>query len=189
MPKKKKQLPEPPGGPFSRRRPFSGTDSPETSDRLTAALAEGRLEEFMEKEFGDVPHAKDLAMMMLGATGMMPAGATSKVEKKKTSGKKPAARTSKRSSEKSPEASEEVLKAAGEGDVKKLGNLLSQELRKRSGGGEATQKEESTRETYIDKADIDTLLQVAAENNVPVDWVLARAIKLYARDYRTTGRI
>jgi hypothetical protein len=186
MPKKRRQLPEPPGGPFSRKKPFSeGAEAPGTADRLTAAMMEGRLEEFMEKEFGDVPHAKELAMRMLGATGMMPAAAETKPGKKKSGTK--SAGTVKKGPGKSPKVSKEVMKAAEEGDTKTLGTLLADELRKRSGGG--VPQKEGPKETLFDKADIDTLLEIAAQNNVSLDWVMARAIELYARDYRTTGRI
>ncbi len=186
MPKKTRQLPEPPGGPFGRRRPFSERDeAPGTADRLAAALMEGRLEEFMEEEFGDVPHAKELTMRMLGATGMMPAEAKTKPGKKTSRTK--SAGTVKKGPGKSPNAPREVTKAAEEGDTKTLGTLLADEFRKRSGGG--VPQKEGPKETHFDKADIDTLLEIAAQNNVSLDWVMARAIKLYARDYRTTGRI
>ncbi len=187
MPKKKRQLPEPPGGPFGRRRPFEErVEAPHTADRLAAALMEGRVEEFMDKEFGDVPHAKELAMMMLGATGMMPSPAKTKAEKP-SSRKKPVGTGKKKKSGESPKASERVMRAAEKGDLETLGNLLAGELRKRSGG--ESPKKKGPKETHFDKADIDTILEIAARNNVSVDWVMARAIKLYARDYRTTGRI
>lgn len=186
MPTKKRQLPEPPGGPFGRRRPFEERiEAPQTADRLTAALMEGRVEEFMDKEFGDVPHAKELAMMMLGATGMMPSSVKTKAEKT-ASEKKPVGKGKKKSGE-PPKAPEKVMRAAEKGDLETLGNLLADELRKRSGS--EGPKKKSPKETYFDKADIDIILEIAAKNNVSVDWVIARAIKLYARDYRTTERI
>lgn len=181
MNRKKRELPEPPGGPFGRKRRFGErVEAPGTADRLAAAMMEGRVEEFIEEEFGDIPHAKELAMMMLGATGMMPAAAKSKSGGKSATGKKKPG--------KSPEAPEEVMKAAEGGDIQKLGNLLAEELRNRSGGVEA-HREDSPKGKDFDRADIDTLLEIAAKNNVSIEWVFARAIKLYARDYRTTGRI
>jgi hypothetical protein len=154
MPKKKRQLPEPPGGPFKRKRAFGEeADSPQTADRLTAAMMEGRVDEFVEEEFGDIPGAKELAMMMLGATGMSPASVSPPKTAKKKASKKPAAKPGKKTAKKS---AEETAKPG---------------------------------EQNFDKADIDTLMKIAAENNVSFDWLMARAVKLYARDYRTTGRI
>lgn len=189
MPKKRKDLPEPPAGPFSRRRrQDEGNDAPQTADRLAMAMAEGRLDEFLEEEFGDIPNAKELAMMMLGATGMAPTGKKAKDEKKKTAPAKPNARAGRKGPDEHSEVPEELLKAAEEGDVKGLSDLLSEELGKRRGGREARQAEAS-KEALFDKGDIDTLMKVAAENSVSLDWVISRAIKLYARDYRNTGRI
>jgi len=164
MPKKKGQLPEPPRGPFGRKKAFGEEAvSPQMADRLTAAMMEGRGEEFMEEEFGDIPGAKELAMMMLGASGMSPAG----VSPSKASGKKPNAETVKKSAAK---ASKKTSKESSKTPEKVLESA-------------------ETGEQNFDKADLDTLLKIAAENNVSFDWVMARAVKLYARDYRTTGRI
>lgn len=186
MPKKRKDLPEPPRGPFGRRRPSGeGTEAPRTADLLAEAMMKGRVEEFMEEEFGDVPRAKELAMMMLGATGMMPASPKSKAEGK-ASGIKPAGTHGKKA-KKPPEAPKEVLEAAEKGDVETLGKLLADALGEHSGGKAPRKKVPG--EPNFDKADIDTILEIAAKNNVSADWVLARAIKLYARDYRATGRI
>lgn len=199
MPKKKRDLPEPPAGPFGRRRRQGEEgEAPQTADRLAMAMAEGRLEEYIEEEFGDIPNAKELAMTMLGATGMAPPkekpgkpgrarGGKKKAAPKKT-GSKP-----KGKADKSPEVPEALLKAAGGGDVEGLSALLSGELEKR-GKGEETGKAEAREgggpaEAVFEKGDIDTLMKVAQDNNASLDWVIARAIKLYARDYRTTGRI
>lgn len=189
MPKKRKDLPEPPPGPFSRRRrQGEGNDAPQTADRLTMAMAEGRLDEFLEEEFGDIPNAKKLAMMMLGATGMAPPGEKAKGGKKKTAPAKPDVRAGRRDPDKRSEVPEELLKAAERRDVKGLSGLLPEEHGKRGGRGKAL-RGEATKEALFDKGDIDTLMKVAAENNVSLDWVISRAIKLYARDYRNTGRI
>lgn len=188
MPKKRKDLPEPPPGPFSRRRrQDEGNDAPQIADRLTMAMAEGRLDEYLEEEFGDIPNAKKLAMMMLGATGMAPQGKKAKGDKKKTAPAKPNAGSERKGPDKRSEVPNELLKAAERGDVKGLSGLLSEEHGKRGGGGKARRAE--GKEALFDKGDIDTLMKVAAENNVSLDWVISRAIKLYARDYRNTGRI
>ena len=43
-----------------------------TSDRMALAAAEGRLEEFLQHEIPEGDHARTLAMMMMGMSGMMP---------------------------------------------------------------------------------------------------------------------
>jgi len=131
------------------------------ADRLTAAMMEGRAEEFMDEEFGDIPGAKQLAMMMLGASGMSPAS----VSPPKPAGKKP------------------ETKAARKSDAKATGKTS-----KKAPSKSKTEAPDAEEQNFA-KADLDTLLQIAAENNVSFDWVMARAVKLYARDYRTTGRI
>jgi len=131
------------------------------ADRLTAAMMEGRAEEFMDEEFGDIPGAKQLAMMMLGASGMSPAS----VSPPKPAGKKP------------------ETKAAKKSDAKATGKTS-----KKAPSKSKTEAPDAEEQNFA-KADLDTLLQIAAENNVSFDWVMARAVKLYARDYRTTGRI
>ena len=164
MQKKKGQLPEPPSGPFSRKKTFAeDTGAPQMADRLTAAMMEGRGEEFMDEEFGDIPGAKQLAMMMLGATGMSP----SSISPRKSAEKN----TEAKASAKKPDA-----KAAGKNA-------------KASAKAKTKAESAGAGEQNFNKADLDTLMQIAAENNVSFDWVMARAVKLYARDYRTTGRI
>lgn len=196
MPKKRRDLPEPPSGPFGRRRGREGEggEAPQTADRLAMAVAQGRLDEFLEEEFDDIPGAKELAMMMLGATGMAPPGKKSEKagkSKKARGKKKPApAKAARKGRDKGPEIPEELLEAAGGGDIEGISALLSGELRKgRGGGGAKREKAGVPKEALFEKGDIDTLMKVAAENNVSLDWVLSRAIKLYARDYRNTGRI
>ena len=41
----------------------------------------------------------------------------------------------------------------------------------------------------IDAAIIDELIRIAADNDVTVDWLMLRAVKLYVEEYRKTGRL
>jgi hypothetical protein len=41
----------------------------------------------------------------------------------------------------------------------------------------------------IDTAIIDELLRISADNDVTVDWLMLRAVKLYVEEYRKTGRL
>ncbi len=198
MSKKNRELPKPPEGPFSPGRRFGpkgeGSETAETADRMTMAMMEGRLEEFMKENFGDTPYAENLAMMMLGASGMLPAG----VEMKEPAQKKKAPKKAPRKSEakRSPaEVPAEVLDAAKAGDVERLKGLLSEHVgvdmkEKDEAGKKAVLPEGAgSKEAVFDKTVMDTLIKIASENNVSVDWVISRALKLYSRDYITTGRI
>jgi len=74
MSEKERPLPKPPTTPFGRKRPFEEKEdnAPLMADRLAAAMAEGTLDEFMKQELPDNEHARTLAMMMMGMSGMMP---------------------------------------------------------------------------------------------------------------------
>jgi hypothetical protein len=41
----------------------------------------------------------------------------------------------------------------------------------------------------IDTAIIDELLRISTDNDVTVDWLMLRAVKLYVEEYRKTGRL
>ena len=41
----------------------------------------------------------------------------------------------------------------------------------------------------IDAAIVDELIRIAADNDVTVDWLTLRAVRLYVEDYRKTGRL
>ena len=75
MSEKEKPLPRPPKTPFGRNRfEQREEDAPLMADRMAAAMAEGKLEEFMKEEMPDNDYARALASMMMGMTGMMPGG-------------------------------------------------------------------------------------------------------------------
>jgi hypothetical protein len=41
----------------------------------------------------------------------------------------------------------------------------------------------------IDAAIIDELIRIGADNDVTVDWLMLRAVKLYVAEYRTSGKL
>ncbi len=195
MSKKRGELPTPPKGPFSRGRgPGRAGDSAGTADRMAMAMAEGKIEEFIKDNFGATPYAENLAMMMLGASGMLPAGSEAMGPAKAAKGSKDDHPGSKTKGP-PPEVPADVLEAAQAGDVERLKGLLSEQMgvdvkKERKPGKKAKPSgEEAPREAVFEKPVMDTLVKIASENDVSVDWVIARALKLYARDYLATGRI
>jgi len=74
--KKNKPLPRPPKTPFGRRRaePDGGQDL--LADKMAEAAALGKLDEFISHELPNSEHARKLAEMMMGMTGMMPGTGT-----------------------------------------------------------------------------------------------------------------
>ena len=199
MSKKEKPLPTPPHKPFGTRKKFEGDEEHAelTADRIAQAAAEGKLDEFLKKEMPDNEYARNLASMMMGMTGMLPmAGAPSAaappVEKQaEPSGSAPAEQVSPAAS---AEVLEEARKAIEGNDVKSLMKLLQQEHRKRTPGSEAAVMTEeaaapSPAQPAIDKDQVDALLQIARDNDVSVDWLILRAIKVYVEEYRKTGKL
>ena len=74
MPESDRPLPTPPRSRFGRDSgEEAGSASGMISDRMALAAAEGRLEEFLQHEIPEGDHARSLAMMMMGMSGMMPA--------------------------------------------------------------------------------------------------------------------
>jgi hypothetical protein len=47
----------------------------------------------------------------------------------------------------------------------------------------------STNMPMIDKDLIDAMIQIAQDNNVTLDWMILRAIKVYVQDYQKTGKL
>jgi hypothetical protein len=182
---KDKPLPKPSSPAFGTRRQEEGREQAELlSDRMAAAIAEGRLEEFLKEELPDSEQARTLAMMMMGMTGMLPAGPS------------PAGK----GTEQEPGASappENVLEAAQSGDVQALMGLLRQEQEKRSSGKEPENLRPGTHPAAEtpgelpaeEKESLDKLIEIAKANNVTVDWIVLRALKLYIREYQKTGRL
>jgi len=184
MSNKEKPLPKPPSRAFGAHAPEQ--EGPLLSDRMAAAIAEGRLEEFLKEELPDNEQARSLAMMMLGMTGMMPPGSGPPSSPKEKE-------------EKSVPASGEIpgdLAQAVQGvDVKGLMGLLRREHQKRTGEVETEIPEEKAPSPHpadqpvIDKEIIDALIKIASDNSVSMDWIILRAIKVYVEEYQKSGKL
>jgi hypothetical protein len=190
MSEKKRPLPEARTSAFGRRRRFQEEDaSPLMADDIARAAAEGRLEDLFGKEIPDSEQARALVSMMMGMTGM-------------SSFAGPAKETGENDSSKSPDAvpppPEEVARAAEGGDVAGLIGLLQKEHARRSGSMEAAAGPEDPAPAdgadhagrpTIGKEVIDGLIRIASDNDVTLEWLIFRALKVYVREYRETGRL
>ena len=190
-------LPTPPRARFGRdAREADGPEPPLTSDRMAQAVAEGRLEEFLQRELPESGHARSLALMMMGMSGMLPAGAAGPAPAAVPSGPdgpQPEVQTAA-----SPQIPPGVLAAAQQGNVAELAGLLRAEHGKRfaPAGAEGETPPSgtptapaATGRPGIDAAIIDELIRISADNDVTVDWLMLRAIKLYVEEHRRTGRL
>jgi hypothetical protein len=191
MPKKKRPLPKPPKTPFGRTKRFEEEEKPGPliADRMALAMAEGRLDEFFEKEMPDSEHAKKLAEMMMGMTGMMPgAGMPEKAVPSKKA-------TARKNAPSAPEPPEDLVNAVKNADVKGLMDLLQKEHRKRQGGkeGPVTKKKRDAasagNQSSVEKEVIDQLIKISAENGLDLDWIVFRALKRYVEEYRKSGNL
>lgn len=166
------------------------------ADRMAAAMAEGRLDEFMKEEMPDNEYARGLATMMMGMTGMMPGGA---FPSSPGGAEQPAAAKTGEvgpSGEAPPpvQPPEDVINAVNAGDLEGVMEALAREHRKRmpSEGALPAEKEKKKSSAGLSKDEketLDRLLAIAAENRVSVDWMVLRALKLYIREYQKTGRL
>ena len=190
-----KPLPKPPSTPFGRKHaPEQGGDQEALlSDRMAVAAAEGKLDEFLKKEMPDSEHARTLANMMMGMTGMMPGMGTPSPEPE-TSEQTPSSTAPAETSPISAEVPEEVRAAIQAGDVQGLMGLLRKEHQKRS--PDAMQEQPVPEQApaaqgmpTIDKELIDALVSIAKDNSVTLDWIILRAIKVYVQEYQKTGKL
>ena len=196
MSQNEKPLPKPPSTPFGRKRAGGQHEEQEplTADRMAAAMAEGKLEEFLKNEMPDNEHARKLANMMMGMSGMMPAGA----------GFVPDHPAAAREGEAQPpsqqEVPAEVVKLVQDGNVKGLMDILRQEHLKRSpeaavaGTIETVSAPEAMPShpggmPTIDKELVDAMIQIAQDNSVTMDWIILRAIKVYVQEYLKNGKL
>lgn len=196
---KDKPLPKPPSTPFGRKKSFEHPEEAGslTADRMAEAMAEGKLDEFLKKEMPDNEYARNLATMMMGMTGMIPAGEPQEmpsdpVKAKEQSGE----RTSAEEAAPAAEIPDDVRKAVMSGDVNELMGLLRREQEKRAPNDEPASEKAHAEPAQpdpnlpkIDKNLIEALVQIAQENSVSLDWIILRAIKLYVQEYQKTGKL
>ena len=202
MSKKEKPLPKPPSSPFGRKKSFEdpGSSEPLLADRMAMAMSEGTLDEFLQEEIPDSEYARKLAEMMMGFTGMMPPEAAPSAPEAREK-KAPDRRSNKRGRGKPGKASpdvdppEEVVKAVQSADVEGLMDLLKKEHNKRQGIKEEKpakpQKKSSPpkNSAAIEKEILDQLIKIASENNLPLDWIVLRALTRYVQEYKKTGSL
>lgn len=196
MPKKERPLPKPPKSPFGKGRfEESREDAPLMADRMAAAMAEGRLEEFMKEAMPDNEYARSLAAMMMGMTGMMPATFSPPV-REEAEGHGGETEAENLPGEQSPatQPPEDVIRAIHAGDVNGVMELLARERNKRMPEAESGPPEEESGEASAglrnsEKETLDQLMRIASENSVSVDWIVLRALRLYVSEYQKTGRL
>jgi hypothetical protein len=197
MSKKERPLPKPPKTPFGRKRRFEGDEKQGTlmADRMAMAMAEGKLDDFLEREMPDSEHAKKLAEMMMGMSGMMPVGSMPEkpASKKKASPDKNEAPSPEDLSS-AGEPPEGVVDAVKNSDVKGLMDLLKMEHTKRQGGkAEPVKKKKDAapakNQVSIEKEVIEQLIKISADNSLGLDWIVFRALKRYVEEYGKTGNL
>jgi hypothetical protein len=199
MSKKEKPLPKPPSTPFGKKRSFEDNENrgPLMAEQMAIAMSQGKLDEFLQKELPDNEHARKLAEMMMGMSGMMPAGGFSGKPAQGTEGspKEPA---SEEHGERSPDVQppEDIINAVQAGDLQGLKGLLAKEHAKRTGGSitdipdeEKKTIEPSSAEPAVDKEVIDQIMKIASENDLSLDWLFFRALKRYVEEYKKTGKL
>jgi len=198
MSEKENPLPKPPKTPFGKRRAGEdeeGLRQPLMADRMAMAMAEGRLDEFMKENLPDNEQARQLAMMMMSMTGMMPPMGFSAPDREKNA-EVPQDKKEENDQDVGKDAGvpEDILKAVHSGDMLQIMELLRREHQKRTGseiplqpttaemGGNAAP-------TGIEKEVLDQMLEIAAANSVTLDWLIMRAMKVYIEEYRKTGKL
>ena len=197
MSKKERELPKPGKTPFSRkRRAEEGQDDLLMADQMAMAAAEGKLNEYLEQEIPEGEYAKKLAMMMMGMTGILPNEGSLPVDEEASSSPSDAAETAQvQEGEPVPVVPEDVVNAVKAGDVEKLKELLAREKQRRDPDSNAVRGEALTAgqpqpsPSMIEKDMLDSMIKVAFDNKVSVDWLMARAMKLYLEEYQKTGRL
>ena len=197
MSKKERDLPKPGKTPFSKKRfEDKGQEDLIMADEMAIAAAEGKLDEYIEQEIPGGEYAKKLAMMMMGMTGVLPPEGGLSVNKEGRSSSSESTETT-RTEESVPgsDVPTDVLNAVHSGDVEKLKELLAREKQRRDPGSAEEPMEESDVQqkpqpkTAIEKDMLEALFKIASENSLSIDWLVARALKLYLDEYQRTGRL
>lgn len=194
---KERDLPKPGKTPFSRKRPENeGQDDLLMADQMAMAAAEGKLNEYLEQEIPEGEYAKKLAMMMMGMTGILPHEGGMSVDQKALRSPAEAGETGQvQEGETGPAVPEDVVNAVQSGDVEKLKDLLAREKQRRAPDSvEASEEDLKPNQcqpspSMIEKDILDALIKVAFENKLSIDWLMARALKLYLEEYQKTGRL
>jgi hypothetical protein len=198
MSENEKPLPKPPKTPFGKKRMSEEEQQcqpPLMADQMAMAAATGNLDEFMQQNIPDNEHARKLAMMMMGMTGMMPPNASLGAGAEAPQPPLAAAQP-ERTGEASPESEvpEDVKQAIMAGDLEALKGLLIREHQRRTGSTieEVPPAQEAgfnTTPSGIEKEVLDDLIGIASANSVTLDWLIMRAMKVYIQEYQKTGKL
>ncbi|HUI68452.1 MAG TPA: hypothetical protein VL087_09615 [Nitrospirota bacterium] len=194
---KEKPLPKPLTTAFGRKKRSEQEEQTTLmADRMAAAMSEGKLEEFLQQEMPDNEYARNLATMMMGMTGIMPAGNTAVSSHTPENREQPLSSENATSGQRpsAEEIPDDVRQAIQGGDVRELMDLLRREHQKGRHGTETKTEEEVSAsqpvgQPTIDKELIDELIRIATDNSVTLDWIMLRAIRLYVQEYQKTGRL
>ena len=198
MSEKEQPLPKPPKTPFGRKRPDEETegDRPLMADKMAMAMAEGRLDEFIKQNLPDNEHARKLAMMMMGMTGMMPPmGFPAPGQESSAEASADAEPEKSQVADQETHVPEDVVKAVHSGDMHQLMDLLRREHQKRTGSdippppSPAKEPGVNTAPSVIEKEVLDQMLEIASASSVTLDWLILRAMKLYIEEYKKTGKL
>jgi hypothetical protein len=201
MADKDKALPKPPNKAFGSKKRFEEEDDQSTliADRMAAAMAEGKLDEFIKRELPDNEYARNLTSMMMGMTGMLPMSGGPAASPSPAQEQQPVPSEAAGAEEQitpAAEVPEDVRKAIESGDVKGLKEILRREYLKRTPGADLGMGEEAAQPQpqtsgmpAIDKDSIDAMIQIAKDNSVTMDWMILRAIKVYVQEYQKTGKL
>lgn len=199
MSDKERPLPKPPTKAFGRKNSFENQEDQSSlvADRMAQAAAEGKLDEFLKKEMPDNEYARNLASMMMGMTGMNMDAMPQAPSKQEAGQQEPSASLSEESRAEVPD---DVREAILGGDMQTLMGLLRREHQKRNpespllnpenvSAAAPAQQPLSQGMPGIDKAILDALVGIAADNSVTLDWIILRAIKVYVQEYQKTGKL
>ncbi|MCL4490961.1 MAG: hypothetical protein M1510_03505 [Nitrospirae bacterium] len=199
MSEKERSLPKPPSTPFGRKKHLEQDESrePLMVDKIAMAMAEGKLDEFMQKEMPESEHAKALTMMMMGMTGMMLPGSipAASPENKETSSDEPG-KDAAQGTASGVQPPEDIMMAVHSGDVQGLKGLLEREYKKLNpeAGQQSPDRASDQGGTPVgqsvpEKELVDQLLKIARDNKLDLDWIILRALRLYVQEYGKTGRL
>jgi len=198
MSEKEKPLPKPPKTPFGKKRMSEEEregQPPLMADQMAMAAATGNLDEFMQQNIPDNEHARKLAIMMMGMTGMMPPGAMpgSEPEAPQSPLVSPQMEPDADESQ-TTEVPEDVRQAIMSGNMEELKGLLMREHARRTGAAieEVPPAQEAgfnTAPSGIEKEVLDELIKIASANSVTLDWLIMRALKVYIQEYQKNGRL
>jgi len=192
MSKKENPLPQPPTSAFGRKNFEQKEQVPLMSDQIARAVAEGRLEEFIDSEMPDNEYARKLVSMMMGMTGITPpqGPAPRRAIEENEPGTSAEAESSQEGAPGEPPPTD-IMRAVTEGDVREVMGLLEREHKKRAQATQQTPETDLPRsaDAVPEKETIDRLVKIASENDLSLDWIILRALRLYIQEYESTRRL